>query len=112
MTPTEDGSPFVASEACDTSMLCMISAVGTGRQDSGPVYSSTFRVWVRLLRAFDCMLVQPMANAPRPAIPSSDLLEFFSPNLTSAECNAEETQRGVHITRQDLPEAPYLAEAS
>jgi hypothetical protein len=58
------------------------------------------------------MLVQPMANAPRPAIPSSDLLEFFSPNLTSAECNAEETQRGVHITRQDLPEAPYLAEAS
>ncbi len=59
MTASEDGSPLVASEAGDASMLRM-TAVGTGRQDSGPVSLSLFRVWGRVLRAFDSMLVQPL----------------------------------------------------
>ena len=60
MTASEDGSSFVAPEAIDVSMLRMTTAGGTGQQDSGPVYSSTSRAWVKVLRAFDCMLVQPL----------------------------------------------------
>lgn len=53
MTITETSSRLVASEANVT------TAVSTERQESGPVFSSPFRVWVRLLQAFDYMLVQP-----------------------------------------------------
>jgi uncharacterized protein YjiS (DUF1127 family) len=59
MTASEDCSPFVASEAGDASMRRM-TAVGTGRQDSGSVLPSPFRVWGRVLRAIDSVLVQPL----------------------------------------------------
>ena len=59
MTASEDGSTFVASEATDASML-RTTAVSTGRQDSSPVLSSTFQVWVKVLRALDSILVRPL----------------------------------------------------
>jgi len=59
MTAPEDGSLFVASNAGDASML-RVTVVGTGRQDSGLTLPSSFRIWARLLRTFDCMLVQPL----------------------------------------------------
>ena len=57
MTASEDYSSFVASQTDDASS---ITAVGTGRRDSGPVFPSPFRVWGRDLRTFDSVLVQPL----------------------------------------------------
>jgi len=60
MTASKDYSSFVTSEASDASML-RLTTVGTGRPDSsGPVYHSPSRVWGRVLRALDSMLVQPV----------------------------------------------------
>ena len=58
MTASEEYSPFVASEAGDASMLRMGTAARP--QDCGPVFLSPFRVWDRVLQAFDSMLVQPL----------------------------------------------------
>lgn len=59
MTASEDGSTFVTSEATDASML-RTTAVSTERRDSNPVCSSTFQVCVKVLRAFDSILVRPL----------------------------------------------------
>ena len=59
MTDSEDGSALVASEAADASTL-RTAAISPERQDSSPVFSSTFQVWVQVLRAFDSILVRPI----------------------------------------------------
>jgi uncharacterized protein YjiS (DUF1127 family) len=72
MTASEDCSSFVASEASDASML-RITAVGAGRQESGPVFPSPFRFWGGILGAFDWMLVQPLKTWMRPDRDASEL---------------------------------------
>ena len=54
MTASKDRSSFVASGASAASML-----------RTGPVFASRFRVWGRVLRAFDSMLVQPLKTRMR-----------------------------------------------
>jgi hypothetical protein len=56
MTASDDGCPFVASEASNASTLSMTTESGTGRQDSG-------RVWDKLLRAFDSNRTSAERNA-------------------------------------------------
>lgn len=58
MTPYDGGSPFITSLASNSSMF-PTTAVGAGRRDSGPIFPSPFRVWSRVLRAFDAMLAEP-----------------------------------------------------
>ena len=58
MTPYDGGSPFITSLASNSSMV-RTTAVGAGRRDSGPIFPSPFRVWSRVLRACDSMLVEP-----------------------------------------------------
>jgi uncharacterized protein YjiS (DUF1127 family) len=57
MTSSEDYSSFVASRTSDASSM---PAVGTGRRDSRPMFPSPFRIWGRVLRTFDSVLVQPL----------------------------------------------------
>ena len=41
--------------------------IGAGRQASAPLYSSTFRVWVRVLgRSFPCWSIRPPATRDYP----------------------------------------------
>jgi uncharacterized protein YjiS (DUF1127 family) len=59
MTSYEVGSPFITSEASNTSMF-RTTAIGAGPRDSDPIFPSPFRVWARVLRAFDSMLAEPL----------------------------------------------------
>jgi len=75
---SENSSLLVASEANNAPMLHLTTVVGTERLDSDVVFSRSFRIWVKVLRAFDCMLVQPTAGLPCLPTPSTDGLAFPS----------------------------------